>query len=126
MGAKILIIDDEPDLCAQFAKIFQSEGHTVLKATSGRQGITIAKKSQPELIFLDLKMPQMDGITTLKYLRQVAKGAEIVVLTGVGTLKTAQEAMKLGAYDYTTKPFDLDLIRQLIQEALANRVSFSR
>jgi DNA-binding NtrC family response regulator len=126
MGAKILIIDDEPDLCVQFQKIFQSEGHTVLKATSGKQGIIIAKKSQPELIFLDLKMPQMDGITTLKYLRQVAKGAEIVVLTGVATLKTAQEAMKLGAYDYTTKPFDLSLIRQLIQEVTAPPVNLSR
>lgn len=126
MGAKILIIDDEPDLCTQFQKIFQGEGHTVLKATNGKQGITIAKKSQPELIFLDLKMPQMDGIMTLKYLRRVATDAKIVVLTGVATLKTAQEAMKLGVYDFTTKPFDLNLIRQLIQEALANPVSLPR
>jgi DNA-binding NtrC family response regulator len=117
MGAKILIIDDEPDLCAMFQKIFQEEGHFVLTATRAEEGIVKARHEQPDLVFLDLKMPTLDGITCLKRLRRVSKDSKIVVLTGFGTLKTAKEAMKLGAYDYTSKPFDLDLIRELIAEA---------
>jgi len=114
--AKLLIIDDEPDLCAIFQRIFKEEGHSVATATTGQEGIAKARADQPDLIFLDLKMPSMDGITCLKRLRLVSKASKIVVLTGYGTLKTAKEAMMLGAYDYTAKPFDLDLIRTLIQE----------
>ena len=114
--AKLLIIDDEPDLCAIFQRIFQEEGHSVATATTGQEGIAKSRADQPDLIFLDLKMPSMDGITCLKRLRMVSKVSKIVVLTGYGTLKTAKEAMRLGAYDYTAKPFDLDLIRELIQE----------
>lgn len=114
--AKLLIIDDEPDLCAIFQRIFQEEGHSVATATTGQEGIAKSRADQPDLIFLDLKMPSMDGITCLKRLRMVSKVSKIVVLTGYGTLKTAKEAMCLGAYDYTAKPFDLDLIRDLIQE----------
>jgi DNA-binding NtrC family response regulator len=114
--AKLLIIDDEPDLCAIFQRIFQEEGHSVATATTGQEGIAKSRANQPDLIFLDLKMPSMDGITCLKRLRGVSKVSKIVVLTGYGTLKTAKEAMMLGAYDYTAKPFDLDLIRALIQE----------
>lgn len=114
--SKLLIIDDEPDLCAIFQRIFQEEGHSVATATTGQEGIAKARSDQPDLIFLDLKMPSMDGITCLKRLRLVSKVSKIVVLTGYGTLRTAKEAMCLGAYDYTAKPFDLDLIRELIQE----------
>ncbi|MBI3616585.1 MAG: response regulator [Candidatus Omnitrophica bacterium] len=114
--AKLLIIDDEPDLCAIFQRIFQDEGHSVATAATGQEGIAKSRADQPDLIFLDLKMPSMDGITCLKRLRLVSKVSKIVVLTGYGTLKTAKEAMRLGAYDYTAKPFDLDLIRELIQE----------
>lgn len=116
MGAKLLIIDDETDLCAMFQRIFQEEGHFVLTATRAEEGIVKARHEQPDLIFLDLKMPTMDGITALRKLRRVSRVSRIIVLTGFGTLKTAREAMKLGAYDYTSKPFDLDLIRQLIEE----------
>ena len=114
--AKLLIIDDEPDLCAIFQRIFQEEGHSVATAITGQEGVAKSRADQPDLIFLDLKMPSMDGITCLKRLRLVSKVSKIVVLTGYGTLKTAKEAMRLGAYDYTVKPFDLDLIRDLIQE----------
>lgn len=114
--AKLLIIDDEPDLCAIFQRIFQEEGHSVATAITGQEGIAKSRADQPDLIFLDLKMPSMDGITCLKRLRMVSKVSKIVVLTGYGTLKTAKEAMCLGAYDYTAKPFDLDLIREIIQE----------
>ena len=116
--AKLLIIDDEPDLCGIFQRIFQEEGHSVATATTGQEGIAKSRADQPDLIVLDLKMPSMDGITCLKRLRLVSKVSRIVVLTGYGTLKTAKEAMRLGAYDYTAKPFDLDLIRALIQEVI--------
>ncbi len=116
--AKLLIIDDEADICNLFQKIFQQEGHNVLVAMTAQEGIREARCSQPDLIFLDIKMPTMDGISALKKLRQISKPSKIVVLTGYGTSKTAREAMKLGAYDYTSKPFDLELIRELISEAV--------
>lgn len=115
--SKLLIIDDEKDLCLVFQKIFQEEGHSVILATTGEEGIVKARHGQPDLIFLDLKMPSMDGITCLKKLRSVSKASKIVVLTGFGALHTVREAMRLGAYDYTSKPFDLDLIREIISEA---------
>ncbi len=118
MGAKLLIIDDEPDLCSMFRRIFEEEGHQVLTATTGRQGIERCRREKPNIIFLDLKMPGMDGIACLKRLYRVSKNSKVVVLTGYGSLKTAKEAMQLGAYDYTAKPFDLDLVRSLIREIL--------
>lgn len=119
--SKLLIIDDEKELCLVFQKIFQEEGHSVVTALTGREGIAKARAEQPDLIFLDLKMPSMDGIACLKNIRRVAKLSKVVVLTGYGNVKTAREAMKLGAYDYTAKPFDLDLIRELIQETVGRR-----
>lgn len=117
MGAKLLIIDDEPDLCSLFKQVFEEEGHQVNTATSAQEGIERARRAQPDLIFLDLLMGGMDGIACLKRLRRVAQRSKVVILTGHGALRTAKQAMRLGAYDYTAKPFDLDLIRELIREA---------
>ncbi|MBI3291701.1 MAG: response regulator [Elusimicrobia bacterium] len=116
MGAKLLIIDDDGDLCALLKQILEEEGHQVETATSGPEGIKWAERKQPALIFLDLMMEGMDGIQCLKHLRRVAQRSKVVILTGHGTLKTARRAMRLGAYDYTAKPFDLNLIRAFIRE----------
>ena len=121
METKILIIDDEPSFCAVLQRILQEEGHSVLTATTGWEGIVKAKQSHPDLIFLDLNMPVMDGITCLRWLHRTCRASKIVVLTGFGTLKTAKEAQRRGAYDYPAKPFDLKLIRELIQEVARQR-----
>lgn len=114
----ILIIDDEKDACRIFKKIMAEEGYRVLTATSGKEGLAKIKKEPPSMVFLDIKMPGMDGIETLSRIRKISKKLAVIILTGHSDLKTAKESMRLGAYDYVTKPFDLMAIKASIKDAL--------
>lgn len=114
----ILIIDDQKDACQIFKKIMTEEGYRVLTATSGTEGLAKIRKEPPSIVFLDIKMPGMDGIEILKQIRKISKGLAVVILTGHSDLKTAKEAMKLGASDYLTKPFDLMAIKASIKDIL--------
>jgi two-component system response regulator AtoC len=115
---KILVIDDERDIGWLFSKILTEEGYQVLIALNGREGISTIQKEKPDLVILDLKLPGMDGIETLREIRKFDKDLLVVVLTGYETVETAVEAMKLGAYDYFSKPVDIDKIKTLIKDAL--------
>jgi DNA-binding NtrC family response regulator len=75
------------------------------------------------LVLLDIKMPKMDGIEVLKRIKKIDKDLVVVMITGYGALDTAKEAMKLGAYEYVTKPFDLDFIKAVIRDVLSERKS---
>jgi DNA-binding NtrC family response regulator len=115
---KILVIDDERDIGWLFSKILTEEGYQVLIALNGPEGISTIQKEKPDLIILDLKLPGMDGIETLREIRKFDKDLLVVVLTGYETVDTAIEAMKLGAYDYLSKPVNIDKIKALIKDAL--------
>jgi len=118
---KILIIDDEPDIGWLFSKILSEEGYQVLVALNGQEGISKIKTEQPDLVFLDLKLPGMDGVETLLRIRQFDKDLLVIALTGYATVKTAVEAMKLGAYDYLSKPVNIEKIKIIIRNALRTR-----
>ncbi|OYD97306.1 two-component system response regulator [Nostoc sp. 'Peltigera membranacea cyanobiont' 213] len=120
--AKILIIDDEKALREAIAQILHSEGHEVLEAADGEQGLKLLQNSAThlDLVFLDLKMPKTQGMTVLKQLEQKRFELPVIVMTAYGTSRTAIEAMQLGAYDYLTKPFDLDELVNLTTKALAH------
>jgi DNA-binding NtrC family response regulator len=120
--AKILIIDDEKALRQAIAQILQSEGHEVLEAADGEQGLKLLQNpaTHLDLVFLDLKMPKTQGMTVLKQLEQKRFELPVIVMTAYGTSRTAIEAMQLGAYDYLTKPFDLDELVNLTTKALAH------
>ncbi|MCW5315115.1 response regulator [Nostoc sp. KVJ3] len=120
--AKILIIDDEKALRQAIAQILHSEGHEVLEAADGEQGLKLLQNpaTHLDLIFLDLKMPKTQGMTVLKQLEQKRFELPVIVMTAYGTSRTAIEAMQLGAYDYLTKPFDLDELVNLTTKALAH------
>ncbi|WP_041918708.1 sigma-54-dependent transcriptional regulator [Gloeocapsa sp. PCC 7428] len=123
--AKILIIDDEKPLRQAMAQILQDEGHTIIEAKDGSQGLKIIKDSialgdRPDLVFLDLKMPRTQGMTVLKNLGKILFELPVIVMTAYGTSRTAIEAMQLGAYDYLTKPFDLDTLVELTEKALSH------
>ncbi|MEH2075266.1 MAG: sigma-54 dependent transcriptional regulator [Nostoc sp.] len=120
--AKILIIDDEKALRQAIAQILHSEGHEVLEAADGEQGLKLLQNSAThlDLVFLDLKMPKTQGMTVLKQLEQKRFELPVIVMTAYGTSRTAIEAMQLGAYDYLTKPFDLDELVNLTTKALAH------
>jgi len=120
--AKILIVDDEKALRQAIAQILQSEGYEVVEAADGEQGLKLLQDATtpPDLVFLDLKMPKTQGMTVLKQLDQKLFELPVIVMTAYGTSRTAIEAMQLGAYDYLTKPFDLDELVNLTAKALAH------
>lgn len=121
--AKILIIDDEKALRQAMMQILKGEGHTIVEAGDGQQGLTIIQEdveSRPDLVFLDLKMPKTQGSAVLKALGKTLFELPVIVMTAYGTSRTAIEAMQLGAYDYLTKPFDIDDLVNLTQKALAH------
>ncbi|MCX7666304.1 MAG: sigma-54 dependent transcriptional regulator [Gemmataceae bacterium] len=121
MNSKILIIDDEEAIAWALTKAFQREGAIVWNVGSAEAGLTAAKKYQPEVIFLDIRLPKQDGLSVLQELREVSGGAAIIVITAHGNLNTAVKAVELGAFDYLTKPFDLS---QAIETA--KRASLSK
>lgn len=119
----IMIADDEPGIVRLFRSIFSGEGYRVVSVRNGRDALKKAKKGGIDLVVLDIVMPGMDGMEALKELRRVAPRLAVIVLTGYGDLKTAREAMLLGARDYITKPFDVDFMRTAIKQALKKATS---
>ncbi|MBI2447763.1 MAG: response regulator [Candidatus Omnitrophica bacterium] len=116
--ANILIIDDEETICEIFSKILQEEGYTVYTAVDGRKGLRIARERTIDIVLLDIKMPRLDGIGILKRIKGSDGDTVVIVITGYGTITLAKEAMKLGAFDFVTKPFDLNYVKSLIKEGL--------
>jgi two-component system nitrogen regulation response regulator GlnG len=115
----VLIIDDEKDVHYSFRRLLEKEPLDVLSADSGEEGIRQARKATPDLIVMDIRMGQTNGLDTLKELRQINPKQVVIMMTAYGTSQTAIEAMKLGAYDYVLKPFDIPQLKDLLFEALA-------
>ena len=118
--ATVLVVDDEPRVGLLFEKILSEEGYHVVTATSGQRALALAAAAPPYLILLDIVMPELDGMATLRELRQQGHQGTVIVLTAHGTLKSAREAMALDAYDYITKPFCLDFLKAVLREGLRN------
>jgi two-component system nitrogen regulation response regulator GlnG len=116
---KVLIIDDEKDIHFSFRRLLEKEPLEILSAESGDEGIRIARKVNPDLIVMDIRMGQTNGLDTLKELRQFNPKQVVIMMTAYGTSQTAIEAMKLGAYDYVLKPFDIPQLKTLLFEGLA-------
>jgi two-component system nitrogen regulation response regulator GlnG len=114
----VLIIDDEKDVHYSFRRLLEKEPLDILSADSGDEGIRMARKSMPDLIVMDIRMGQQNGLDTLKELRQLNPKQVVIMMTAYGTSQTAIEAMKLGAYDYVLKPFDIPHLKDLLFEAL--------
>jgi nitrogen regulation protein NR(I) len=117
--ATLLIVDDEASILLAFRKAFREPAVTVLTAETAAQGLEIARQRQPDVIVLDVHLPDMLGLEMLRRLRELDARSPIVFITGRGTTDTAIEAMKLGAYEYLLKPLELATLRQTIERALA-------
>jgi two-component system phosphate regulon sensor histidine kinase PhoR len=113
----ILVVDDEQDIRDASERILTRMGFQVSKASRGDQAIELFKEKTPSIILLDLKMPGMDGMEVLKQVRQLDESVLIIVITGYATLETAIEAMKQGAYDFISKPFEPDQLRIIVNRA---------
>jgi two-component system nitrogen regulation response regulator NtrX len=121
MKPKVLIVDDEEAIRSSLQMMFEYEGYDCLQAASGPAGLKMIDSYQPDLIFLDIKMPQMDGLEVLKEIKARDGAPPVVILSGHGTVKAAVEATKLGAYDFIEKPPDSDRILLVARNALSQR-----
>src|SRR5689334_5331018 len=102
--AKVLVADDERSICEAFGLLLEAEGHTALVASTGEEAMRLVSSARPDLVFLDVRMPDMDGIAVLKEIRQSDPKLPVVVMTAYGTLETASEALRNEAFDYLGKP----------------------
>jgi DNA-binding NtrC family response regulator len=118
MKQTILVVDDEPDFITGFRRVLASEDVEIHAALSGAEAIESIRVRRPDVIFMDLRMPGLDGLTTLKRLRDIDQRLIIILMTAHTSTGTVIEAMKSGAYDFIAKPFSGAKLRQVAQEAL--------
>jgi DNA-binding NtrC family response regulator len=112
----ILVVDDEKSMCSVLRILFREDGYSVLTATQGREAIQlISDGAEVDLIISDLRMPDLDGMDILSFLRKTNREIPLVMITAYGTIEDAVEAMKKGAVDFITKPFNKDVVRHLVQ-----------
>ncbi len=122
LKAKVLLVDDEEDFLSTLAERLEARGLKVNTVTSGEQAVAKAEKEGFDLIVLDLAMPGMDGLETLKRIKAKQPDAEIIILSGQGSIKTSIEAMKLGAEDFMEKPVNISELLDKISEAKDKRL----
>lgn len=116
--AIILVVDDQKETIELFRKILKNEDCTILTTNNGKEALRLVDRKRPTLVILDLRMPDMSGIEVLRRIKRVDEDIEVIVTTAYGTMKTARIVMKLGAFDYVTKPFDTNCIRDIVADAL--------
>ena len=115
---KLLLIDDEADVQYSFRRIFDQPEIELTTADSGEEGLKIIPRLKPDLVIMDVRMGGISGLETLRRLRQLDAKLMVIMMTAYGTTQTAIEAMKLGAYDYMLKPFDVPRLKTLVLNAL--------
>lgn len=115
--ARVLLVDDEVDFVEMFSLRLKEQGERVLSAHSGMEALKVLEKNQIDVVVLDIRMPGMDGIETLKQIKALYPLVEVILLTGHGSTQTAVDGMKLGAFDYLVKPADFADIREKLEKA---------
>ena len=116
--ARLLIVDDEKGIRDALAQVFEYEGQEVRVAEDGPDALLVANTFQPDLVFLDVKMPGMDGLEVLARLGDESPGSLVIMISGHGTIDTALEATRRGAYDFLEKPLDTDRLLVTLRRAL--------
>ena len=117
---RILIVEDNKDMQFLLSHILEEEGYKTSVAGSGIKALKEIKEITPNLVILDVRMPKMDGFEVLEKVKKINSEIQIIMITAFGEIKDSVKAMKLGAYDYITKPFDNDEIIFTIKKALKN------
>jgi two-component system nitrogen regulation response regulator NtrX len=118
MKARILVVDDEPAIRDTMRMTLEYDGHEVIAAGSGQEAIALAEKESPDLVFLDIKMPGMDGLDVLSRLRATNETLPVVIISAHGTAATALEAGRLGAFRFIEKPLTKDYVLDAVREGL--------
>jgi DNA-binding NtrC family response regulator len=115
--AKIVIIDDEASILELMGQVARRMGHETFLYQTGKEGVAALEKVRPEMLIVDLQLGEMNGLQIIQDCRSRYPNTEVVMVTGFGSVETAVEAMKLGAFDYLTKPFELDDLQRTINRA---------
>lgn len=118
MKPAILIVDDDEVMCQTLSDVFTKREYEVLATETGREAIGSVHKQLIDLVLLDIRLPDMDGITVLKKIKEIDTDLMVIMMTAYSDVQTAVMAMKAGAYDYINKPFELDELKLLIQKAI--------
>ncbi|HEV2173874.1 MAG TPA: sigma-54 dependent transcriptional regulator [Nitrospira sp.] len=118
MSASVLVVDDEDAIVSSLSSILQDEGYEVSVAKSGVEALKIYTTDPPDLMLLDIWMPEMDGLETLRRIKELVPTAQVMMMSGHGSIETAVKAIKLGAYDYIEKPLSLENVTLRVKHAL--------
>ena len=116
--AKIVIIDDEPAMVEVIVTLCREKGHQVFPFNSAPKAVEQLDSIAPQVVVADIKMETMTGFDVLRHVREHHRQTAVILITAYGTVETAVEAMKMGAYDYVTKPFEIDELQLTVQRAL--------
>ncbi len=119
--AKVVITDDEAAILELMTKFCRGQGHDAYPCQTAAQGLAAVREQKPELLIVDLRLGETDGMDVIKQCRQESPGTAIIMITGHGSVETAVEAMRLGAYDYLTKPFELPDLKRTMEQALGSK-----
>jgi two-component system response regulator AtoC len=117
-GEKILVVDDELFVRELLFEFLSREDYEVVLADSGEKAVELAKSEPTKVALIDLKMPGMDGIETLKKIKEVRPGTLAIIMTGYPTIESSIEALRCGAHDYVIKPFKLNELKSSVEKAL--------
>jgi two-component system response regulator PilR (NtrC family) len=119
--ARILVVDDEKSMRDLLSITLEKEGYDVLTAAGGEPAIEALHRESVDAVITDLRMPKVDGLQVLRVAKEISPDTAVIVITAVASTETAVEAMKLGAYDYITKPFKLDEVNLIVRNALERK-----
>jgi DNA-binding response OmpR family regulator len=109
---RVLVVDDEPDARELLSEFLTAKGYEVLTASNGEEALRKVKEDRPHLILLDVRMPKMNGLEVLKQVREIDHEVGVIMVTAVNEEETGRQALKLGAFDYITKPLDLKYLER--------------
>ena len=118
--AKILVIDDEQGIRELLDALLRRKGYDVVLAEGGRKGLELFRRERPDVLVLDLKMPEMDGLTVLRQIRCLDPRMPVIILTGAGTAEAEQQVRALGVTEYVEKEFSLHLLGDSLKRLLNN------
>lgn len=118
MEAKVLLVDDDDSFRELINYQLSEKGYHVLTAKGGLEALDLFIRFKPDVIISDINMPEMNGLQFLKRVREISKETIFIIMTGGGTVKSAVEAMRMGAWDYIEKPFSLESLERNIEDGL--------
>ena len=114
----ILIVDDEPHILELLSVALEDEKYRIVQAKNGKEALAKFKEEKPYLVLLDIRMPDLDGLEVLRQIEESNQTSSVIMMSAYGAMETVLEAIKQGAYDYLTKPVDLEKVKVLVRRAL--------